>query len=112
MKRPLLPRGVLELNPNRRSSAPVGPHRVRPGGPGSKGPAWNVSADMRPQPDPVPAEYSDEGQLRTMLQGCPMERDLLAALTYVRAAMPEALAKSTVLGNPFGPRGPSPLAVR
>mmetsp|Transcript_71407 Transcript_71407/g.187202 ORF Transcript_71407/g.187202 Transcript_71407/m.187202 type:complete len:494 (-) Transcript_71407:32-1513(-) len=109
MKRPLLPRGVLELDPKKRSAAPVGPHRIRPGGPGASGPAWNVS--VRPQPDPAPDEYSDEGQLRLMLKGCPMERDLLSALCYVRAAMPEALGKNSI-GNPTLSFGPASVAVR
>lgn len=74
MKRSLLPRGILELHPERRSVASVG----------------GTPAKQRQPPHP---ERADEERLRSVLRGCPLEQELLSALCYVRAAHPEALQR-------------------
>lgn len=88
MKKALLPRGVLELSPAVRSSAPVGEGRVRGG---QTGPSWKV--DLHPRPSPTVAADADEARLRSVLRGCPLEREVLSALCYVRAAYPDALSR-------------------
>ena len=43
---------------------------------------------------------SDEDRIRSLLRGCPIEREMLSALCYVRAAHPEALQKWSAMASP------------
>lgn len=82
MKRPLLPKGVLELDPDRRQVPPVGNDGFATG-------SLLTSLRVRqPRPD-----ANDEDRLRALVRGCPLEREVLAALFYVRAVHPEALQR-------------------
>merc|ERR1712232_775882 len=78
MKKPLLPKGVLELDPQRRHGAPVGVPAA------ASAPTWRMEQT---------AGHTAEDRLRTLLRGCPIEREVLSALCYVRAAHPEALSR-------------------
>eukprot|EP00928_Gymnodinium_smaydae_P064911 TRINITY_DN48143_c0_g1_i1.p1 TRINITY_DN48143_c0_g1~~TRINITY_DN48143_c0_g1_i1.p1 ORF type:complete len:507 (-),score=123.38 TRINITY_DN48143_c0_g1_i1:80-1600(-) len=78
MRRPLLPKGVLEMDPSRRHAAPVG------------GPRGVPANGLVTPPGP---ETGDEDRIRSLIRGCPLEREVLLALCYVRAAHPEAIQR-------------------
>lgn len=77
MKRPLLPRGLLELDRRRRSTPPVGTSAAAARGTVATSPG-----------------VDDEARFRSFLRGCPLEREVLAGLSYVRAAHPESLLRA------------------
>lgn len=89
MKPSLVPKGVLELDPARRSAAPVGVGRVMEM---ESNPRWTVPVHPRAA-IPVGPE-ADEALLRSFLVGSPMERELISALSYVRAIHPDALRRA------------------
>jgi hypothetical protein len=78
MRKPLLPKGVLELDPEHRHAAPVGTPAA------SRAPMWRAVIGQAP---------TAEDRVRSLLKGCPIEREILSALCYVRAAHPEALSR-------------------
>merc|ERR1711976_160289 len=66
LRKQLMPPGIFELDPNRRSTPMVGADRV--------------------PSNAVPRPVADEALLRALLRGYPQEQQLMSALQYVNAA--------------------------